>query len=132
MAIREFELFHGAVLTKLVRGERPVALRMIETRVSQAWSAYKVNDQLVLYVKHSSKPRKGTRQKKARTWQFTFSPDDISKIAAFGPQTPTYVVLACGDFDCFSNRKRPRVRKDHGARMAWKCACSILTRPPAC
>lgn len=32
MSVKEFELFHGAVLTKLLRSEKPVALRLIETR----------------------------------------------------------------------------------------------------
>ncbi len=30
MPIREFELFHGAALTKIVRSDRPMTLRMIE------------------------------------------------------------------------------------------------------
>lgn len=37
MAIDEFELFHGVVLTKLVRSDRPITLRMIETRPREAW-----------------------------------------------------------------------------------------------
>jgi hypothetical protein len=30
MTIKQFELFHGAVLTKLVRSDRPITLRMID------------------------------------------------------------------------------------------------------
>lgn len=38
VSIREFELFHGAALTKIVRAERPVTLRLIETRPDDAWA----------------------------------------------------------------------------------------------
>jgi hypothetical protein len=31
MSVREFELYHGAVLTKILRSEKPVALRLVET-----------------------------------------------------------------------------------------------------
>ncbi len=96
MAIHEFELFHGAALTRLLRSDRPVALRMIETKVREAWAAYRVNDEVTLYLKHSKKPKKGTRERATLTWQFTFNDSDIRKIAEFTPQKPVYVVLVCG------------------------------------
>jgi hypothetical protein len=35
MSVHEFELFHGIVLTKLIRSDRPITLRMFETKPSE-------------------------------------------------------------------------------------------------
>ena len=32
MGIKQLQLFHGAVLAKLVRSEHPITMRMIETK----------------------------------------------------------------------------------------------------
>jgi hypothetical protein len=58
MAVHEFELFHGIALTKLVRAERPISLRMIKTRPGEAWSAYTINNEVELFLKHSTMPSK--------------------------------------------------------------------------
>ncbi len=93
MSIREFELFHGAVLTKLVRSDRPVTLRMIETRPSEAWSTYVINNELRLLVKHSASPRKLKRERRgARSWTFVFSRDQLRQLE----KPHVWVALVCG------------------------------------
>lgn len=92
MPIREFEMFHGALLTKLVRSDRPIALRMIETRPSQAWSTYLINDAVRILVKYSATPRKLTRERGAVRWNFIFSPDQMYEARQEG----TWVALVCG------------------------------------
>lgn len=90
MAVKEFELFHGAVLAKLVRSEKPLTLCMIETRPSDTWSSYRVNDAVSLLMKHSLVSRALTREK-ARSWQFVFSPDQMRQL-----QKPsTWAALVC-------------------------------------
>ena len=43
MSIKQFEIFHGIVLTKLVRNENPVTLRMIQNSPkSDDWRIYTV------------------------------------------------------------------------------------------
>ena len=79
MSIKEFELFHGAVLTKLVRIERPITVTLIETQREQTWSVYKVMDGQ-LFIKHSTSPRPLSRGKGGYSWTFTFSPEHISQI----------------------------------------------------
>ena len=37
MSVRDFELYHGAVLTKILRFQKPVALRLVETRPQDNW-----------------------------------------------------------------------------------------------
>ena len=91
MPVREFELFHGAVLTKLARSDRPLTLRMIETRPGDAWSTYRVNDAVSVLIKHSLNPR-SVKREKAKTWQFVFSPDQMRQLQAAG----TWAALVCG------------------------------------
>lgn len=91
MSVREFELFHGAVLTKLVRTEKPLTLRMIETRSADAWSTYRINDELSLVIKHSVKSR-SLKGESAKAWQFVFSPEQMRQVAESG----TWAALVCG------------------------------------
>ena len=58
MSIKDLELLHGAVLTKLVRSDNPITLRMIETNRNEARSAYTLNDEVILYIKYHKKPGK--------------------------------------------------------------------------
>jgi hypothetical protein len=90
--IKEFELFHGALLTKLVRSEKPLTLRLIETRMDDSWSTYTINDQVRLLVKHSLNPRKLSRVKNGRAWSFVFSKNQVAQATVDG----TYITLICG------------------------------------
>lgn len=90
MAIKDFELFHGAVLTKLVRNDkRDITLRMIETN-KESWSTYKVND-IYLLIKHSLNPVHLTRENGTR-WQFTFSKEQLRQLREHN----AWAALICG------------------------------------
>lgn len=99
MAIKQFELFHGAVLTKLLRSDRPVTLRMIETRPGEAWAVYTINDEVDLFVKYSITARKLTRRQGALSWTFVFSPEQISQIRKLQAERDVYAALVCGRKD---------------------------------
>lgn len=92
MSVRGFELFHGAVLTKLVRTDRPLTLRLIETRPTDSWSTYRINDEVNVLLKHSVNPQARKREKGALVWQFVFSPDQMKQLAQAG----TWAALVCG------------------------------------
>lgn len=92
MALREFELFHGAILTKLVRSERPITLLMIETEPSKEWAVYLINNEVSLLLKHSKKPQALGRPPGGRRWTFVFSGDQLHR--ARGGEA--WVALACG------------------------------------
>ncbi len=82
MSISMFELFHGAVLTKLARSDRPVTLRMIETRPGEAWSAYTLNDEVDLFIKHSTTPRQTNRGGvRGLSWQLVFGPNQLAEMS---------------------------------------------------
>lgn len=98
MSVREFELFHGAVLAKLVRNEKPITLRLIETRFDDS-RVYTLNDVIELYVKHSISPRLLTRGEGGYSWTFTFSPEHINQISELKRKRCTYLALVCGHRD---------------------------------
>ncbi len=93
MSVREFELFHGAVLAKIVRNDKPVTLRMIETKPNTEWAIYRINDEVELLVKHSKKPRPLKPPSRGRSWTFVFSGDQLSRVRSGS----TWVALVCGD-----------------------------------
>ncbi len=99
MPVRESELFHGAVLTKLLRSEKPVALRLIETRPGENWSTYTLNDTVDLFVSYSKSPRSISRKGFCGTsWTFVFSQNQVRQM---NPKKgrPVWVALVCGKSD---------------------------------
>lgn len=96
MPIREFELFHGAVLAKLLRSEKPIALRLIETRPSESWSTYTLNDTVDLFISHSKTSRTISLSRGGGTsWSFPFSPNQLRQINE-NLNRPVFVALVCG------------------------------------
>ena len=91
MGIDIFACLHGAALTKLLRAEQPVTLRMIETRPRDSWSAYLLNDAALLFVKYSTK-REQIRG--GFSWRFTFSTAQLEQISRSPYEV--YVALVCG------------------------------------
>lgn len=96
MAVREFELFHGAVLTKLLRSEKPVALRLVETRPGENWSTYTLNDSVDLFVSHSKSRRSVSRGGGGTSWTFVFSRNQLRQMNPTVRGRPVWVALVCG------------------------------------
>ncbi len=94
MSIKDFEMYHGIVLTKMVRSDHPVSLRMIETNKDEAWAAYRINDAATLYIKYRTKGRK-TKRTRGLSWVFVFSEDEIREIAKLNKSKPVYFALVC-------------------------------------
>lgn len=94
MSIKEFELYHGAVITQLLRSESPLTLRMIETKPTEAWSTYIINDEVNLVIKHSLSPRISKKSNQI-TWQFIFSIDQIRQLNSAN----TWSSLVCASKD---------------------------------
>ncbi len=96
MSIRKFELYHGAVLVKIVR--RSKSLTLFERGDDTAWAAYLVNDTACIYVKTSDQ-RGGDRSGAAR-FSYTFQPAELGFLAeqrnTRGPAC-VFAALVCGD-----------------------------------
>ncbi len=99
MRVREFELYHGAVLTKLVRSDRPITLRMIETKPQEAWAAYTLNNEASLYIKYSTTPSTRKRTETTLVWMFIFANGQLRQLQELRKQRDVYVALVCGQRD---------------------------------
>lgn len=96
MSVQEMELFHGAVLAKLFRSDKPVSLRMVEMDFKQSRRAYLVNDEAYIYIKHSKVPRL-SKKEFTRTWNFSFSPDHINDFLDLHSNSKdVFLALVCG------------------------------------
>lgn len=92
MAIKEFELMHGAVLTKICRNDQPIALTLVETRDRER-NVYYVNSDTVLYIKHSATPKQTNGKSR---WQFTFQAEHLEDLTEFSQSGTLYIALVCG------------------------------------
>lgn len=97
MAIKEIELFHGAVLMKLLRGDRPVSLKLFEFKADPSRAAYWVNDEVCLYVKHSKTPQERQRKGFECVWHFQFNTSHLKEMESLREEFEVYAVLVCGD-----------------------------------
>lgn len=97
MAIREFELMHGAVITKLLRSTYPESLRLVETQTKEAWSSYTVNDEVNLLISHSKSPRRYDRGNGGQSWQFTLSANQMKQVGSPENGRPVWIALVCTD-----------------------------------
>ncbi len=92
MPVKTFEFFHGAVLTKLVRSDRPVTLRLIETGSLGTWGTYRINDEVNLLLKYSAVPKP---HKAATRWDFVVSPTEMRELS----KGSTWLALVGGSSD---------------------------------
>ncbi|MBW1728911.1 MAG: hypothetical protein JRJ62_15375 [Deltaproteobacteria bacterium] len=94
MPIRMFELFHGGVIVKLLRSDRPITLRMIETRPAESWSTYTLNDAVDLFITYSKAPRPYSRSGGGTSWTFPFSDKQLQQINKIHDRD-VYIALVC-------------------------------------
>ena len=96
MSIQMFEIFHGAVLAKIMRsyGERPVILRLVESRPEEYWSVYTLNDEVHLVIKYRTQAHK--LSKGGLSWGFVFSPEEVDLIRRLQEEKKVYVALVGG------------------------------------
>ena len=69
-----------------------MTLRMIETKPGESWSAYTLNGEITLILKHSATPRPLKRDRGAFRWQFTLGADQIKQLSAAN----SWLGLVCG------------------------------------
>ncbi len=104
MAVSEFELFHGIVLTGLMRADHPSTVRLIEHDKKGGWSVYTVSTKtegdIRILIKTSISPRvtklKGKKAgEPGHTWQHSFSDAQIAELK----KAKTWAALVCGSAD---------------------------------
>lgn len=97
MAIKDIELFHGVVLTKLIRSERPVSLKLLEFNADTSSAAYLINDEASVYIKHSKSPRERERKNYQAAWIFNFKPEHLAEVRKLSEGKGVFTALVCGD-----------------------------------
>jgi len=96
MAIRDFELYHGALLTKLVRSDRPITIRMVETDTNECWSVYTIDDDVTIYTKSSGHGDFCEKDKSVK-WTFTFQPRHLHDLRRLSEQNDVRLALVCAN-----------------------------------
>ena len=75
MAIKDFELYHGAVLARLLRKDISTSLKLVETNKDSS-STYIINDNIALYIIY----RSPIKTDKHLRWSFSFNENQLSEI----------------------------------------------------
>jgi hypothetical protein len=117
MPLRDFELYHGALLTKLVRSDRPITIRMIETETNECWSAYTIDDTVTIYTKASGHGKFDEKDRYVK-WTFTFQPKHLSDLRRLSEQNGVYLALVCANH-ALPDRV-PFIGLDVSAEKAWE------------
>lgn len=85
--LREFEFYHGVVLSRLVHGKMPV---QIHTYPTDSNASYVLNGTVGLYVKHSTK--------RMTPWRFSFQKKHQNEIQEMKEKfNEVFLILVCGD-----------------------------------
>jgi hypothetical protein len=95
MALSNFELYHGAVLTQIVRNPSDVSLKLIERDSEKhGWGMYSIaagSRDYILVVKSTSRIARG---RKFHYCNFTFSSTDIARIDKYETKN-LLIALVC-------------------------------------
>jgi len=95
MSISNIELYHGAVLTQIIRNP-DISIKLFERNSEEGWGAYYVFDNLkqyLIYIKYTTNVSIGKKKKRST---FTFSPEDIVRIKRHLGEREIMVCLVCG------------------------------------
>ena len=125
MALREFEFYHGAVITKILRKDMPVTLTLIETDVDKSWSVYEIVDDAgdkVIYMKYCASPRETSKR---IAWVFNFIPKHLEELSRY-KDIDLYLALICVNKDlqfepmevCLLNREEISETIDIGSNTS--------------
>lgn len=109
--IHEFEFYHGAVLTKIALEGRQADIRSYNG-ISR--SAYVINDNVGLYIKHSSN--------RLTPWSFSFAKDHQDEIFEMSKRfNNVYIALVCGKdgIACLSFKELKNVLDDVHGDYEW-------------
>lgn len=85
--LKEFEFYHGVVLSRLVHSKVPVSLTTYPTDSN---ASYVINNLIGLYIKHSAK--------RMTPWRFSFQKKHQDEIREMKSKySKIFLVLVCGD-----------------------------------
>jgi len=116
--LREFEFYHGVVLSRLVHSNIPVQIHPFSTESN---ASYILNESIGLYIKHSTK--------RMTPWRFSFQKKHQNEIQEMEKRLDdVFLILVCGDDGIVTlsyNELKKILDKQHD-EVEW---ISILRRP---
>jgi hypothetical protein len=122
MSVKPYEIFHGLVLTKLLRSGRPTSLRLVETNTHEAWSTYILNDTVRLFVSYSAAPRSVSRPTLGVCWNFNFSTKQLAQLAPKDNGSPLFAALVCGWKEIYENDMQVCLLDEGQIRQVIDCS----------
>jgi hypothetical protein len=91
MKIDDDHLYHGAALTQIAEDPRFTAINALKLAGKTIHIAYRINDNIAVYFKYSTKPTP-----KSQEYVFNFTIDDFDRLSKISETAPnTFIALIC-------------------------------------
>ncbi len=91
MHIHDDHLYHGAALIQVAEDHQFTAINSLKSGGAIVPVAYKINDEIALYLKYASKPKPPFKE-----YPFTFHKDHLDQLAQIAKSNPkTFIALVC-------------------------------------
>ena len=93
MQIREEHLYHGAALNQIADHEQFTAINTLKFKGDESRSAFRVNDDIAVYLKYCTKPSSTFGE-----YKFTFNSSHLQELRNIAKtENKLHVVLVCVD-----------------------------------
>lgn len=119
MKIRDDHLYHGAALIQIAEHDQFTAINSLKIGKKVSRVAYKINDDIAVYFKYASQPKKPYSE-----YVFTFNQehlDDLTKIDRASGKT--FIALVCvkdREICCFNYSKLSEMAQARATRAKQK------------
>jgi len=91
MHIHDDHMYHGAALIQVAEHPQFTAINSLKNKGAVVPVAYKVNDEIALYLKYASKPTASFKE-----YTFTFHKDHLRELAQINASNAkTFIALVC-------------------------------------
>src|ERR1700730_9717000 len=93
MKIDDDHLYHGAALIQIAEHPQFTAINSFKGKLASYENAYRVNNDIAVYLKYASKPNKAHRE-----YVFNFNKSNRDELDAISKAVPkTFLALVCVD-----------------------------------
>ena len=91
MEIREGHLYHGAALNQIADHEQFTAINTLKLKGDESRSAFRVNDDIAVYLKYSTEPKGSFKE-----YKFTFTNSHLQELKNIAKtEDKLHLVLVC-------------------------------------
>jgi hypothetical protein len=131
MKIHDDHLYHGAALIQIAEHPQFTAINSMKLRRTIVHTAYKINDDIGIYLKYAQRPTKAFKE-----YPFTFNTEHLSDLAAIAAASnKLYIALVCvkgKEICCISYRELSAlIERRKKAKKTEEDQYTILVTIPA-